>query len=112
MKIRLVLALALLVAASNAAAVDAYPAAPIRIIVPQEPGGTVDTVTRYLANRLEATIGSAVVIENRSGAGGAIGAEFVARAVPDGYTLLAACNSRSRLSSGTPAPAYFAFQWY
>ena len=92
-KIRLVLALALLAVASNASAVDAYPAAPIRIIVPQEPGGTVDTVTRYFANRLEATIGSAVVVENRSGASGAIGAEFVARAAPDGYALLAASTN-------------------
>jgi tripartite-type tricarboxylate transporter receptor subunit TctC len=83
----------LLVVTSNAAAAEAYPAAPIRIIVPQEPGGTVDTVTRYFAGRLEATIGSAVVSENRSGAGGAIGAEFVARAAPDGYTLLAASTN-------------------
>jgi tripartite-type tricarboxylate transporter receptor subunit TctC len=93
MKIRPVLAIALLVVASNAAAGATYPDKPIRIIVPQEPGGTVDTVTRYFANRLEATIGSAVIIENRSGAGGAIGAEFVARAAPDGYTLLAASTN-------------------
>jgi tripartite-type tricarboxylate transporter receptor subunit TctC len=93
MNIRLVLAIALLAVGSNAAAAEAFPARPIRIIVPQEPGGTVDTVTRYFADRLEATIESVVVIENRSGAGGAIGAELVARAAPDGYTLLAASTN-------------------
>jgi len=73
--------------AASAFAQD-YPAKPVRIIVPS-PGGTVDVVTRLVAEKLGAKWGQAVVVENRAGAGGNIGADAVARSAPDGYTLLA-----------------------
>ena len=63
------------------------PARPIRVIVPQIPGGTADTVARTLAPGLSATLGQQVVIDNRGGAGGIIGTELAAKASPDGYTI-------------------------
>jgi tripartite-type tricarboxylate transporter receptor subunit TctC len=66
-----------------------YPNRPIRITVSVPPGGGVDTVTRIVAHGLEQKLGQPVVVENRSGAGGNIGAEFVFTSPPDGYTLLA-----------------------
>jgi len=60
----------------------------VRIVVPFAPGGGVDTVTRILAQKLGETMGAQFVVENRAGSGGLIGAELVAKAAPDGYTLL------------------------
>ena len=66
----------------------AYPQRPIRLIIPQSPGGASDTVGRLVAQRLGERLGQQIVADNRPGATGNIGAELVAKATPDGYTLL------------------------
>lgn len=70
-----------------------YPERPIHVVVPYPPGGSIDTLTRLLGPKLTALWGQPIVIENRPGAGGSIGAAYVAKASPDGYTLLIATNS-------------------
>src|SRR5258708_5501821 len=67
---------------------QAYPSRPISIVVPVEPGSQSDNVARVLAERLQASLGQPVIVENRAGADAMIGTEFVAKAAPDGYTLL------------------------
>jgi len=69
---------------------QAYPAKPVRIIVPAVPGGGTDILARLLSPRLTALTGQSMIIENRAGASTNIGTEFVARAAPDGYTVLIA----------------------
>lgn len=73
---------------SLAAVAQTFPNKPIRMIVPFPAGGTTDIVARILAQRMSETMGQAVVVENKAGAGGAIGADLVAKAAPDGHTLL------------------------
>jgi tripartite-type tricarboxylate transporter receptor subunit TctC len=72
------------------ASAQAYPAKPVRIVVPYAPGGGVDIVARALGQELTKRLGQQVVIENKTGAGGNIGSDAVAKATPDGYTLLIA----------------------
>ena len=68
-------------------AAETYPARPIRLVVPFPPGGANDIVARVIAPRLSERLGQPVVIENRGGAAGTIGADYVAKSQPDGYTL-------------------------
>src|SRR3954470_11526646 len=76
------------VAASVAPQAADYPSQTIKIVVPFPPGGGVDVVARVIAPRLSELLGQSVIIENRGGAGGSVGATFVAQAPRDGYTLL------------------------
>src|SRR5258708_29846531 len=65
-----------------------YPAKPIRLVIPWPPGGPTDIIGRVFAEPLAKVLGQPLVIDNRGGASGAIGADFVAHAAPDGYTLM------------------------
>lgn len=86
------LAAALLVAGTTPSFAE-YPDHAIQIVVPYTPGGTVDLLARALGPRLTAAWGQPVVILNRPGAGGSVGAEFAAKSAPDGYTLFISTNS-------------------
>jgi tripartite-type tricarboxylate transporter receptor subunit TctC len=78
----------LLALALAGAAHAQYPAKPVRIVVPYPPGGTVDVVARNLAQQLTVQTGQQFIVDNRAGANGTIGSDFVSKAAPDGYTLL------------------------
>jgi tripartite-type tricarboxylate transporter receptor subunit TctC len=86
--------LALLLTAAPLSAQD-YPSRPIKVIVPFSPGGAVDGPMRMIAEQLGKRLGQQVVVENKPGAGATIGSEIVARAAPDGYTLLLASQTNA-----------------
>ncbi len=72
----------------NLAAAQTYPNKPVRLVVPFAPGGTTDLLARIITEKMGAALGQTVIVENKAGAGGAIGAADVAKAPPDGYVLL------------------------
>ncbi|MGZ5172012.1 MAG: tripartite tricarboxylate transporter substrate binding protein [Burkholderiales bacterium] len=74
-------------------AAETYPIKPVRMIVPYSPGGNADIQARYIAERLTDALGKQVVVDNRAGANGIIGAELAVRSPPDGYTLLLVANT-------------------
>jgi tripartite-type tricarboxylate transporter receptor subunit TctC len=83
-----VLAVICALAFSGGAMAQAYPTKPIRIIVPFAPGGTSDVLARLISPKLQEALGQPVVVENKPGASGNIGADFVAKAAPDGHTVV------------------------
>ena len=88
MRVRFLAAAMLAFAAVFAVAADSYPARPVRVMVPFASGGSLDVLVRILGQKLGETWKQPMVVDNRPGAGGNIGAELVAKATPDGYTLL------------------------
>ena len=106
MRISRVVAVALLAfacAAPMALQAQAWPARPVKLIVPFPAGGTGDLLGRLAAKEMEASLGQPVVVENRAGAGGAIGSDAAAKAAPDGYTLVL-----SNVASHAIGPAVYA----
>src|ERR1022692_785734 len=93
------LAFAFAVEAIIPSAAQPYPSRPITIVVPFPPGGAFDTTGRILADRMRSSLGQPVIIENVGGAAGNIGVGRVARAAPDGYTLIVG-NWNSQVANG------------
>lgn len=90
--------LAAFAAASFAALGQAYPSRPVKVVIPYPPGSTPDIVGRTLSSRLQDALGQPFVVENRTGAGGNIGAEAVAKSPADGYTLLIGINGPAAIN--------------
>lgn len=92
------------------AAAQTYPSRPIRIIVPAAPGGGIDILARIVGQKLTESWGQPIVVENRAGASGSLGASLAARAVPDGYTLLmASTGTLMAVATATPENTSGAF---
>ena len=86
--VRFLLLVPFLLLVASLSLAQSYPAKPVRLIVPFPPGGTTDLIARIIQPRFQEYLGQSVLIENRAGAGGSVGAAEVARAAPDAYTLL------------------------
>jgi len=82
------LAAALVLVVAPLAQAQSYPSKPIRFVVPYPPGGPLDTVARLLGRKVSDSVRQPVIVENKPGAGGNIGADYVAKSAPDGYTIL------------------------
>ncbi len=95
-----------LLAFNTHAQVAPYPAKTIRLIVPFPPGAGTDTVARFVAQKLGLAMNATIVVDNRTGAGGAIGAAEAARAEPDGYTLLFVAGPFTTVAAATKHPGY------
>jgi tripartite-type tricarboxylate transporter receptor subunit TctC len=93
--LRVLIALMLLGFAHAAAWSQAYPARPVRIVVPYAVGGPADIYARFIGARLQESLGQAVVVEDRPGAGSIVGTDHVAKSTPDGYTLLMMSNTHT-----------------
>ena len=102
----LVLGIAAALAAVPALAQESWPAKPIRLIVPFPPGAGTDTVARYVAQKLAETMKASIVVENKTGAGGAIGAAEAAAAPPDGYTLLFVASPFTTVAAAAKTATY------
>ncbi|HSC95694.1 MAG TPA: tripartite tricarboxylate transporter substrate binding protein [Burkholderiales bacterium] len=87
--------LAVLAALAASASAQSYPARPIRLIVPFGPGGVGDITARVVAQKMSASLGQQIVVDNRPGAGGIVASEIVAKAAPDGHTLLLLNNAHA-----------------
>ena len=98
-----VLLTVLLAAPLGGAQAEDYPARPVKIIVPFGAGGPADVAARLIGNVFQETLGQPFVIENRTGAGGVIGTQEVAKSPPDGYTLLMMSNTQTANESLLPA---------
>ena len=84
--------------ATGADTANQYPARPVRMLVPNAPGSSVDTLSRIVGNKLSEVLGQQVVIDNRAGAGGIIGMEIAKGANPDGYTMIAATTAATTIA--------------
>jgi tripartite-type tricarboxylate transporter receptor subunit TctC len=100
MCVRWLRAAALSIALTTPALAQSYPDRPIKLVVPQPPGGGFDTVARVLAERLAPGLGQPIVVENRPGAGTLVGTDAAAKSAPDGYTLLLGALSNIALNPG------------
>jgi len=103
---RTFLATLLALATAPAFAQGVYPTKPIRLIVPFPPGAGTDTVARFVAQKLAESMAATIVVENKTGAGGAIGAAEVAKAEPDGYTLLFVASPFTTVAAASKQAGY------
>jgi len=98
--------IALAATPATALAQSGYPTKPIRLVVPFPPGAGTDTVARFVAQKLAESMGATIVVENKTGAGGAIGAAEAAKAEPDGYTLLFVASPFTTVAASAKVPGY------
>ena len=104
---RIALAGAVLALTAGPVSAQAWPAKPVRMVVPFPPGGATDAAARIYAQHLGDFLGQGVVVENKAGAGGEIGAEYVAKSAPDGYTLLMGAVGSHAIHAAMPdKPGY------
>src|SRR6266568_4088886 len=98
-------ALAVFVSTTDALAQGGYPNRPLKLVVPYPPGALTDLLARAIGERLSASVGQPVVVENKPGAGTLVGAEFVAKQPADGYTLLMATSTTLGISPALYRPS-------